>query len=288
MRNNNNSMMATLAAELKTIISATISKEINFVTTEVKQITAAIEQSQEFLSTKFDEIMTDLMNLKAENENLKAEIECLKKSQSHLQGTVRNLEANADKSEKAALCSNAVVWGIPTVSNENVYQVVGKIFRCLGLGDKLDRVLSVERMFTNNPSSKALVPIRVVFCNKESKEEVLNKKKHFGKLLSTAIDEKFTVNGRPLNVTLRDELTPLSLEILKELRASQEQLNVKYVWAGRGGIVLAKKDSNSKPEAVRNRNDLSRVMSLFLKTAHALDPTDAEGQYPSPKRQNTY
>lgn len=38
-------------------------------------------------------------------------------------------------------------------------------------------------------------------------------------------------------------------------------LNVKYVWAGRGGVVLVKKDDGSKPEIVKTREDLSRIMN---------------------------
>lgn len=282
MRNNNNSLMDSIAGEMKAIISASIAKEIQFVSSEVKQVIATIEKSQEFLSAKFDEIVNDVRELKMENEKLKAEIEYLKKSQSQLQNTTHNLEANVDRSDKAALNNNAVVWGIPTATGENVGQLINRLLCCLGLGDKSGLVLSAERMFTNNNPNKAPVPIRVVFRDQELKEEVFNKKKQFGKLLSTAIDEKFIINGKAMNVTLRDELTPLSLELLKDLRESQGLLNIRYVWAGRGGTILAKRDDSSKPEMVKTRVDLNRVKSHSLMATHVFDTATAAGHSSSP------
>lgn len=283
MHNSNHSLVATLAAEMKATISATVSKAMQLLSAEVKQITNTIEKSQQFLSDKFDEIVTDFNELKLENEKLKTELNNLKKSQNQFQGTVNKLEAAVDKSGKAAIGNNAVVWGIPTASDENVLQLVEKLLLCLGLSETTGRVVSAERMFVNNKTNNGLVPIRIVFCDKESKDVVLDKKKQFGKLLSTAIDAKFVVNGRAMNVTLRDELSPLSLELLRELRGSQELLDIKYIWAGRGGVILAKKDDSSKPELIKNRDDLSRVMSHFLKAVNVPGPASSSGNSPSPK-----
>lgn len=101
--------------------------------------------------------------------------------------------------------------------------------------------------------------------------------------MSTVIDSKLAVNGKATTVTLRDELSPLSLELLKELRESKELLNVKYIWAGRGGTILVKKDENSKPELVKNREDLSRVMNHFVRPMHIVNSEHT----PSPKRKKS-
>lgn len=281
MQNSNKSLLSSLAAEMKATISTSVAVELRSVTTEVKQITTAIEKSQEFLSTKFEQIVTDFNNLKLENAKLKTEIQHLKKSQNRLQGMVYKLEANVDKSDKTDLVNNAILWGIPSATDENVLDSVKKYFNCLGLKDNFNCVLSAERIFSNK-NTNVLVPIRIVFQNKETKEFVFNKKKQFGKLLSTSIDHKFTVNGRSLNVTLRDELTPLSLELFKELRESQESLRIKYVWVGRGGIILVKKDDSSKPEYVKNREDLNRIMFHSMNITCVTESLSTSG--PSPKQ----
>lgn len=93
------------------------------------------------------------------------------------------------------MVNKAVVWGIPTVPGENVLQLVEKILLYLGLREPSELVASAERIFVNTKASNELVPIRIVFHDSESKEAVINKKKQFGKLLSTAIDKTFNVNG---------------------------------------------------------------------------------------------
>lgn len=283
MQNSSRSLMSSLAAEMKNTISASVAKEMQTVTTKMTQITTAIENSQDFLSSKFDDIVTDFNELKHENERMKAEIENLKKSQNLLQGTVHKLEANVDKTDKAALGNNAVVWGIPTAPDESVPLLVDKFLLSLGLRENCGLVISAERMFANNKASNAVIPIRIVFADKESKEVVFNKKKQYGNLMSTVIDSKLAVNGKATTVTLRDELSPLSLELLKELRESKELLNVKYIWAGRGGTILVKKDENSKPELVKNREDLSRVMNHFVRPMHIVNSEHT----PSPKRKKS-
>lgn len=277
MQNSNNSMMSSFAAEMKAVISASVANEMRSLKTEVNQIIASIERSQEFLSSKFDEIVTEFRDLKLENEKLKSEIDRLKNSHSQLKDEVHKLEANVDKTDKAALSNNSVLWGIPTAPGENVLNLVEKFFDCLGLEENMKFVTSAERIFGNTKSNNTIVPIRIVFCDKGSKEDVLDRKKQFGKLLSTAIDEKFVLNGKALNVTIRDELSPLSLELLKELRESQDLLNMKYIWTGRGGVVMVKKLDDSKPELVKTRSDLGRLMSQFSQDS------SITGHSPSPK-----
>lgn len=265
MQNNNNSMVSSLASEMRATISASVAKEMRTVTTEVKQIIYAIEKSQEFLSTKFDDIVIEFNRLKCENDRLVAEIEKLKKSQSDLREMVYTLECNADKADKVALDNNAILWGVPTATEENVPRLVEKLLVSVGLQGNSDHIKSAERLFSNGRSG-TMVPIRIVFNNKKSKEMVFNKKKQYGKLYSTVIDDKLKVNGKATSVTLRNELSPLSLDLLKKLRESQEIMGVRYVWAGRGGTILVKRDNDSKPELVKNRVDLDRVMCHFVRS----------------------
>lgn len=279
MQNNNNTLLSSLAST----ISSSVSMEMKSVKDEVNLITNAIEKSQDFLSQKFDNIVTDFKNLRIENEQLKSEIVKLKKSHTVMQHTVHKLEANVDKTDKTALGNNAIIWGIPTTPDENVSELVQKFLCNLGMTENFDFVVSAERFFSNK-SSNALVPIRIVFRDKESKELVFSKKKQMGQILSTLIDSKLVINGRAMNVTLRDELTPLSLEMLKELRDSQVLLNIKYVWVGRGGVVLVKKDDNSKPESVKNREDLIRIMTNQKASSHVPKPASKS---PSPKRKKS-
>lgn len=102
----------------------------------------------------------------------------------------------------------------------------------------------------------------------------MTRKKQVGKLLSTTIDSSLLLNGRPTTVSIRDELTPLTTELLHELRESQDLFKIKYVWPGRHGTVLVRKNDGDKPDLIKNREDLSKLLTRYLNITKT----------PSPKR----
>lgn len=280
MQNKQSTALNTVAAELKAAVSSAVSAEMGAVRAEVKSITTAIESSQDFLSSKFDSIVIEFKELKLENDNLKKELNDLKRSHATLADTVSKLEVDVDKFSKNAIENNAVLLGIPVRMNEDVTNWVQKTFDKMDLNLPPDSFLSIARMYTNNKFPNAMVPIRVVFKDKETKERVFRRKKEIGKLLSTFIDPSFLLNGRPTNLILRDELSPLSIELLKEMRESQELLKIKYVWPGRGGAVLIRKEEGAKLEIVRNREELGNLITRFMHQSLIMSS-------PSPKRKRS-
>lgn len=274
MQTSRSSMNSALISELKETVSSAVADQMVNVKAEVRSVTAAIEKSQEFLSAKFDDIVSDFKDLKAENECLKQRINELTSSQSKMTNFVHQLEANVDKSDRRAVSKNAVLLGLPCVANENVMNIVIKTIAHVGVQLQQDSIVSASRLFVSNKPN-VVIPIQIVFNDVNVKEMVMSRKKHFGKILSTNIDECFLVNGMPTNVSLRDELTPLSLELLRKMRESQEKLKIRFVWPGRGGGILVKKDENSKPDLVKTREDLQNVIIRY---------SELLKQSPSPKR----
>lgn len=277
MQNARSSMINELNLELKKTVTNIVSAQLQGVKSEVNTIVRAIEESQEFLSSKFDGVVTDVQNLKDDNIRLKSEVDGLKKSQSEMASLVHKLESNCDKTNKESLSNNAVILGIPVHANECVPDLVTKVAECIGADFPPHSILSAARVSSSKDAINKLVPIRIIFKENSVKESFFSKKREFGKLLSSSIDQSMLINGRPTNIAVRDELTPLSLGILNELRNSQKKLNLKFVWAGRDGIILVKKDEHSKPIIIRDRNDLGNFMneSLSCSSSHTT---------PSPKR----
>lgn len=278
MHDGRSSMISTLAAELKTTVSNAVTEQMINVKSEVRSVTAAIEKSQDFLSGKFDDITSEFKTLKAENENLKHQISELTKSHFELTNLVFKLEANVDKSDRKTIANNAVLLGVPCRPDENATNIVNRILTHIGVNVELDSIISAKRLYlSNKPNVPA--PIQISFKDRETKVEVLNKKKKFGIVLSTSVDNSFLVDGKPTNVTLRDELTPLSIELLRKLREHQETLKIKYVWPGNSGGILVRKDETSKPDVIRSREDLNRLVGNFSSSLK---------QTPSPKRKKHY
>lgn len=273
MSNSKQALNTTLMNELKLTIENAVSTEMLKVKSEVEQITTAIETSQEFLSAKFDAISIDFNKLKQENEELKLEISILERSQSALTEMVYKLEQSADKTSRAINENNAIFMGVPTTQNENTTQLIVKTIQCLGVKLQSASILSATRLNARK-NNNAIIPIKVVFQHLADKEALFEKKKRRGKLLSTEIDSSLLWNGRPTTVSIRDELSPLSSELFRELRDSQELLNIKYIWPGRHGVILIRKNDGDRPEIVKNREDLSKMMTKYLNATNT----------PSPKR----
>lgn len=260
MQNNQTLMIDSLGSELKKSIYTIVSNQMNEVKNEVSSITKAIEDSQQFLSSKFDDIVYDFQILKAENGHLRSEVDALKKELSALKSFSHNLEYCVDNSNKQSLLNNAMIHGVPIQSNEEVTNIVAKVADCIGAELPTEALISVSRVSPASSIVGRYAPIRVVFRSKAVKESFLTKKQKYGKLSSSAIDQSMVVNGKPTNIVIRDELTPFSLELLHEMRSVQKNLNLKYVWAGRDGVILVKKEETSKLIIVKNRNDIKKLV----------------------------
>lgn len=280
MQNGTKSIVEALSAELKGVVASVVSQELMNFRTEVQQITTAIENSQQFLSDKFDSIVTDFQELKNENENLKLEVEKLKYTLKAMSKTVNTLELNVDSTARQANCNNAMVFGTPYLPEENTQEIVRNIITCYGLSIDADAIVSADRLGGRTKVRNSLIPIRVVFRNGDIKEEVFEKKKQFGKLISSSVNADFVINGKPTIISMRDELSPLGLKLLNEMREYQEKLNIKYVWSSRGGNILVKKTEHSKPEIIKTRNDLCELIDRYSKES----PIKVT---PSPKRKCT-
>lgn len=259
-----------LSSQLNNIVENVVSDQLHQVRKdmrlELKTVTSAVEHSQNFLSSKFDAIASDFKDLKSENDQLKHEMESLKRSHCSLSEVVHALESNVDNTNKNAVSNNAIVFGMPSSPNENVNDLIKQTFDCIGAVLPPDAVLSASRLyaknFSNNRNPTSTIPIRVTFKDTVYKDMVVLKKQEFGPLQPSSINDTFPNNS---NITIRDELTPLMMGLLKEMRDLQSILNIKYVWTGRGGVILVKQNDGATVEKITNRNDLNRIKSIHTK-----------------------
>lgn len=274
MQNSRSSMMSLLASELKETVANVVADQLTQVKSEVRSVTAAVEKSQEFLSAKFDEIVSDFKDLKAENETLRQQLSALSKSHSDLTSFVHQLEANVDLSDRRAISNNAVLLGLPNIVNENTMSLVEKTFVKIGINLPLNSIASASRLYVSK-NNDIPVPIQIAFRNKNVKQLVLNRARETGTILSTNVDQSLVINGKATRITVRDELTSLSMELLRKMREYQDSFKIKFVWPARGGGVLVKKDENSSSDLIKSREDLKMLINRYSAN---------HKQTPSPKR----
>ena len=112
------------------------------------------------------------------------------------------------------------------------------------------------------------------------------KKTEHGQLLSTSIDRSLLMNGNGSRVAIREELTAFSQNLLKQMRESQKLLKIKYVWPGRNGVILVKRDDGSSTEKISNRDDLVRITSLHKNLELAQNSKSSSPESPKRKKKS--
>lgn len=262
MVNDKTSVMNMITMEIKSIVTNIVVSQLDAMKSEVKSVSEAIERSQEFLCSKFEDILKDYKYLKQENEMLKLQMNDLKLELSSIKSTVNGMEGKLDKSEQDEVASNAVILGLPYSPEENVVDLVCKTASHVGVNLFPESLASATRISTYNKMSQS-GPIRVVFKNRNDKELLISKKRSFGTVKSTHIIETH-MKHKETNVIIRDELTPLALDLLKHMKELQVKYNIKYVWPGRRGTILVKLADHSKTESIKTKNDFNVFVAKFL------------------------
>lgn len=244
--------------ELPDFLSRTLNDHTN-------KVLMNIERGQQFLSDKLDDfsdqivmLKSEVRKLKAENEQLKTTLASLSSKTQTVTDAVHKQEAELDSHRRSELSSNAIVVGLPRVPNENTESLVDAMCHTLGLKISKDSIISCTRMSATKGANNL---IRIKFNNAHAKECLLARKKQFGSLTVSMIPSVRWPSGWTNKVFIRDDLSPLSMEIFQAIRLQQPKLKFRYVWPGRNGIIYVKYAKDSQPIKVRSRADLQKLIS---------------------------
>lgn len=207
------------------------------------ETTNRIEESQVFLANQFDSIQSDFNSFKTEMNELKQKTASLEKEvgdwqqkYQYLTSSVDQLELEMDKITRAKLSKNAILLGIPYVENENVNDIVHRTGKTVGCSFDAN-AFQAKRLYAKSSSLSS--PILISFISDSLKEQFFECKREYGALMASEISESFA--GFSRRVTIRDELTAYSRELLRMTKERQALLDIKYVRPGRGGIVIIKR-----------------------------------------------
>lgn len=236
-----------------------------FLSNHTDKVLSNIERSQQFLSNKIDDFGGQIVILKAEISKLKAENEQLKKSLSMLStetaavtDVVHKHEVNLDMHQREKISANVILLGIPRVPNENTKSLFDATCQTLGLEFPNSSIVSCARLAAAKGESQ---PIKITFSNIRDKEALIAKKKQFGLLKASMIGSMRWPHGWSNKIYIRDDLSPLSMDIFRELKKHQSSLNFQYVWPSRNGTILVKTSQDSRPIKVQNRTELNKLIS---------------------------
>lgn len=243
--------------ELRTVLNEV--RETRAEVHEMKSTITEMEKFQNFLSGQLDSLLGEIKSLKTEQSIIKADAEEMREKHHRLCTTVNQLELEVDRINRASLTKNAIVLGVPLKKDEDVKQIIQKLAAVIGYELSDEAIVQAKRLSSNDPKQQKTdsVPIKITFSSEQYKEELFNKKRTYGPLVPAAIDSVYGDSSR--KIVLRDELTPYGMKLFKRVREIQDEINLKFVWTGRNGAILAKKSENSKTEVIRSDIDVDAL-----------------------------
>lgn len=241
----------------------------------------AIEESQEFLSKQFDVLQKDfdgfkrqLGGLKVENERMRAEIGSWKNEQHIVSSRVDQLELELDRVNRGMVSCNAVILGIPMLEDENPKALVIGIGSVIGSVLDDNSITSARRLLGKNRTNQG-APILVSFGSAAIKEKLFEMKRAHGPLELSKLSDSF--RGSTSRVVIRDELTAFGRALYQEAKELQSSMGYKYVWPGRNGKILIKRQDGGKIEEISCRKQIEDLKKnsakRSLNTSSNMSPT---------------
>lgn len=254
--------------------------------------TKQVEASQVFLSSKFEELQgcmkefkSDVGDLKTENTAIKQQLKEWQFKHQELATTVGKLEADLDRVNRESISKNAIVLGIPASDDENLIDLLIKLGKAIGYELGANAVVSARRLRAKNTAFAA--PILVSFTTDDIKEQFIARKLAHGNLLVSAVCENYANCLK--RIIVRDEMTSYGKELLSCVKDLQTELDIKYVWPGRGGKVLIRRFDGGKVEQIGDKQQASTLSKTVYKRRLNTSAASA-GSSPlmesSPKRKN--
>lgn len=227
----------------------------------------AIEE--EFLSKQFDVLQKnfdgfkkELNGLKTENERMRAEIGSWKNEQNSVSSRLDQLENELDKVNRGMISCNAVILGIPILENDNPKALIIQLGNIVGSVLDENSVCSARRLLGKNRNTQG-APILVTFGSASIKEKLFELKRAYGPLELSKLGDSF--RGFSTRVVIRDELTAFGRELYQEAKELQSSMGYKYVWPGRNGKILIKRQDGGKIEEIGSKKQIEDLKKMSAK-----------------------
>lgn len=224
---------------------------INEISEAVKRIDVSV--------ARFRESTNDALTCIAEDANKvgslagvnSKKIEKLETQNVQILAEIKHLKASVHRSESLARQNNLIVSGIPEDKNENLINVLVKVFNVIAVQVPPNTISAAKRIRTRSGSVR---PVLLVLSNLDIKLKILSaySKRKSVTCSSIGINSDNTIRiGNHLSTHLQS--------LLSESKASlQVTGKYKYVWVV-GDRVLARKDDSGKIINVKSVEDIERL-----------------------------
>jgi len=206
-------------------------------------------------------IVTEVSNLQANFNNLVANSNCVKE----LAQVNQLLRDKIEEQEAYSRKTNLEITGVPSSENENIKEIVIRLFSVLGITVKKSDILAAHRF--RSFKTETTKPILVKLLTYEMKNDILRAARALKCLDTTILCPGLT--KKPIYVN--ENLTPYRKKLLGMAR-QQLLPYVRGVWSDAGRVYVAEyldvSRTNSNRVMIHNENQLSNIRARVLAMFH--------------------
>lgn len=208
--------------------------------------------SFEFFSNKIDEISKTTEELKVQNKEIIRENEICKQNNLKLTQRVNELEVKVRDLEQYSRRNNIEISGLPKTPGENVMDILRDVGRAIGVEVAASGVVAVHRVPTYNKAR--IPPIVAKFTTRDQRDAWMQGYRQKKTLMASDVNK-----GLPTaRIYIGEHLTPANKLMLKQLKDTGKELNIKYIWC-REGKFFARKAEGERSVRVADVHELASI-----------------------------
>lgn len=243
---------AAVTKEFMTSIMESLKKEVF---AELKNHSYQFHEfktSLEFYSSKLDETNKTMEELKAQNKEIIRENETYKQNNLKLTQKVNELEVRVRDMEQYSRRNNLEISGVPKTPGENEMDILRDVGRAIGVEVTASSVVAVHRVPTYNRAR--IPPIVAKFTTRDQRDALIQGYRQRKTLMASDVNK-----GLPASrIYIGEHLTPANKIILKKLKDTGKELNIKFVWC-REGKFFARRAEGERSVRIADVNELRNI-----------------------------
>lgn len=249
-RSKNNTPDSKSDDEYLTKITKIIEKKMNEFKTEIfkklESEIAEVVKAQTFISKQYDDIMkqlTTMTKLGNEVESLKQQINCKDIS-------IRNISVRLSEMEKKYHSKDIEITEVAYKKGEKTEDIVIKVAEKLDIPLQRDEIQAVKRIPTKRQSGIPIISVK--FTDSRKRDQIISNRKK----IITSLE---IVGHGDNRIYINEGMSPFLKDLLWRAKSAGRSHGFKYIWQ-KNGIILAKRDDESKTLMIRTEDDINNYI----------------------------
>lgn len=226
-----------------------------------------LTKNLEFQINKHDDLRTDVVHIKNDVDNLKNHTLLeLQDNNKKLSSEIQLIKSELNICNQDKLSTEAICFGVPTTSNENLMQVITSILQFYNVSTHgLSRCRRIHHK--RRESSSTTPPVILSFINSQSRNQLMQSTKKL-KMYAPSANEHglFSEVIQQKPVFIREMLTRENKILLDSAKTALSK-KVKFVWSTNGKIYARINENDKLVRWIKSPNDIQSILDSIAVSA---------------------